>query len=262
MSAATIEVRDAEVTYPGSRTPAITAITFAVGPGQAVGVVGESGSGKTTLGRVLVGAIVPTRGSALVAGRPWTDVKRSDPLRRSVQMVFQDPYASLNPYLTARETVAEVFRVWDHDGGTRAKERARDLLAQVGLSRDEMDRLPRKLSGGQCQRVGIARALACEPSVLVADEPTSSLDVSVQAQILNLLIDLRRSHQLALVLISHDLSIVRYATDNAIVMYRGRIVEAAPTAQLLDAPGHEYTRSLIASIPGRRANQTTVSEPR
>jgi peptide/nickel transport system ATP-binding protein len=262
MSHPAVELRGVQVHFAPSRPPAIVDIDMCVRPGESVGIVGESGSGKTTLGRVLVGGIVPTGGVALVAGRRWDTVRRKEPLRRSVQMVFQDPYASLNPRLSARDSVGEVFRVWDRDHWRRARERADGLLAEVGLASHAVVKRPRQLSGGQCQRVAIARALACEPTVLVADEPTSALDVSVQAQILNLFLDLRASRNLALVLISHDLGVVRYATDRAIVMYKGRIVEEGPSGRLLDAPEHDYTASLVRSIPGRHSQAPTAAPRR
>jgi oligopeptide/dipeptide ABC transporter ATP-binding protein len=165
-------------------------------------------------------------------------------------MIFQDPYASLNPMLTAHETVSEVCRSWDGLSRSAASHRATELLAEVGLSGASISRRPKRLSGGQCQRVGIARALACNPSVLVADEPTSALDASVQAQVLNLLLDLRESRGLALVLISHDLSVIEYLTTDALVMYRGCVVERGSTSELLNRPRHPYTRALVDSIPG------------
>src|SRR5262249_14367121 len=160
---------------------------------------------KTTLGRLLVGVLSPTQGHVLVKGSEWSTVSRRDPVRREVQMVFQDPYGALNPWISARQTVAEVFQVWHSANRREACDRADQVLEEVGVPPDARARRPSQLSGGQCQRVGIARALAAEPSVLIADEPTSSLDVSVQAQILNLLDSLRRSRGLAIVLISHDL---------------------------------------------------------
>ena len=173
-------------------------------------------------------------------------------------MIFQDPYASLNPRLTPRDAVAEVLQVWERRPRRAALRDAAGLLAEVGLSGDVVDRRPLRLSGGQRQRVGIARALACEPTVLVADEPTSSLDVSVQAQILNLLADLRESRGLALVLVSHDLSVVRHMTEEALVMYAGRIVERGRTEDVFDAPRHPYSRVLIDSIPERQGQSRLV----
>ena len=244
----------------GRRGPAVVDdVTIAIAPGEAVGIVGESGSGKTTLGRLLVGALLPSAGTVAVEGRAWSAIGRRDPTRRRVQMVFQDPYGALNPWRAPIETVAEVLEVWEGAGAREAAARAEALLAEVGIAADAMRRTPRKLSGGQCQRVGIARALAADPEVLVADEPTSSLDVSVQAQILNLLRQLRERRGLALVLISHDLSIVRYATDRALVMYGGQVVEDGPTEALLAAPAHPYTRVLVDAIPGREGPADTVA---
>jgi oligopeptide/dipeptide ABC transporter ATP-binding protein len=247
---ALIDAREIDVSFSSNAPPAVAEVSLTIPEGAAIGIVGESGSGKTTLGRVLVGALEPTNGSVTVEGRPWSSVKRRDPLRRSVQMIFQDPYGSLNPWLTARATVAEVVRVWESISRQEAEQRAEDLLREVGFARDAMGRRPGQLSGGQCQRVGIARALACDPRILIADEPTSSLDVSVQAQILNLLASLRERRGLALVLISHDLAVVRYATDEALVMYAGHVVERGPTEQLFAQPLHPYTQVLVDSIPG------------
>jgi ABC-type dipeptide/oligopeptide/nickel transport system ATPase subunit len=251
MSDLLLEVVDAEFRYAKGSAPAATGINLEVRAGDAVGIVGESGSGKTTIGRGLVGSLYPSSGAVLVQGRPWKGVSRRDPVRRVVQMVFQDPYASLNPMLSAQATVAEVVRVWDRVKSDVAAARAEEILAEVGLSGEVTRRRPAGLSGGQRQRVGIARALACSPRVLVADEPTSALDVSVQANVLNLLQDLRASRGLALVLISHDLSVVDYLTDRAFVMLNGEVVEQGVTSTLLQNPSHEYTKSLIDSIPGR-----------
>jgi oligopeptide/dipeptide ABC transporter ATP-binding protein len=246
-----LSVRDASLRYPGSDRFALRNASLEITPGEAVGIVGESGSGKTTLGRLLVGALAPTAGTVEVAGRPWSGIGRKDPARRSVQMIFQDPYGALNPWKTPIAAVAEVVSNWGSLKSKSAERRAIELLTEVGLAPDAMRRIPRKLSGGQCQRVGIARALGAEPSVLVADEPTSSLDVSVQGQILNLLRALRRQRELALVLISHDLAVVRHTTDRALVMYGGEVIEQGPTEALLDDPLHPYTRILVDSIPGR-----------
>lgn len=246
-----LEARNVTVVYPGQPEAAVRNVSIAIDQGDALGIVGETGSGKTTLARVLAGALTPTSGSVLVSGRPWSAVRRTDPVRRSVQMVFQDPYGSLNPWKTASQAVADVLRQWSALDRHRADAAAAALLAEVGLPADAKQRRPAKLSGGQCQRVGIARALACEPEVLLADEPTSSLDVSVQAQILNLLRSLREKRSLAVVLVSHDLMVVNYMTTEAIVMYRGQVVEHGPTRELMHQPMHPYTRILIDSIPGR-----------
>jgi oligopeptide/dipeptide ABC transporter ATP-binding protein len=246
-----LSARGVDFRYRGARNLALHDVGLDVDAGEAVGIVGESGSGKTTLGRLLAGALLPSRGTVEAEGRRWSDVRRKDSARRHVQMIFQDPYGALNPWRTPIQAVAEVLVTWNAITFRDARQRAMALLSEVGLPPDAMRRFPRELSGGQCQRVGIARALAAEPDVLVADEPTSSLDVSVQAQILNLLRDLRQQRGLALVLISHDLSVVRYATDRALVMYGGEVVEQGPTSVLLDSPKHPYTRILVDSIPGR-----------
>lgn len=242
--------RGVTVRYPGATQDAVIDADLVIEEGAAIGLVGESGSGKTTFGRVLVGALTQHAGMVEVSGRRWGSAGRREPMRRAVQMIFQDPYASLNPMLTPHQAVSEVYRVWNRANSGEASRRAADVLAEVGLTGAVIHRRPRGLSGGQCQRVGIARALACEPLLLIADEPTSSLDVSVQAQILNLLLDLRERRGLALLLISHDLLIVNYMTERAAVMYRGRIVERGPTQVLLSTPLHPYTRALVDSIPG------------
>jgi ABC-type glutathione transport system ATPase component len=253
MTSALISLKDVSYRYGKESVPALDSINLDLYPGESIGVVGESGSGKTTLGRILVGQMAPTTGSATIEGQNLSELRGRNETRRHVQLVFQDPYSSLNPRLTAVETVAEVYRHWDRAPRAVATTRAVALLSEVGLSREAMTRRPKRLSGGQCQRVGIARALACSPRVLIADEPTSALDVSVQAQILNLLLDLRETHHLALVLVSHDLSVVRYVTQRALVMHRGRVVEEGNTVQLLESPQHEYTARLVDSIPGGSA---------
>jgi ABC-type glutathione transport system ATPase component len=242
---ALLEASDVTIRYPGSERDAVIGADLVVAPRAAIGIVGESGSGKTTLAHALVGTLRPTGGEVLVEGMAWARVSRKADARRRVQMIFQDPVGALNPWLTARDAVAEAVRHWHGTGKEEARQRAGDLLAETGISREAMDRRPKQLSGGQCQRVGIARALACEPAVIVADEPTSALDVSVQAQILNLLMALQESHDLALVLISHDLSVIRHMTDEAVVMYGGRIVERGQTTELMERPAHPYTRLLV-----------------
>ena len=248
---ALLEARAVSVRYPKSDHYALCEASLEIGSGEAVGIVGESGSGKTTLARLLSGALAPTSGRVSVQGHTWAEIGRRDQARQRIQMIFQDPYGALNPWLTPLKTVAEVIANWERVRRVEAERRATEILAEVGLEGEVIRRLPRRLSGGQCQRVGIARALAADPGVLIADEPTSSLDVSVQGQILNLLSELRARRQLTLLLISHDLEIVRFATDWALVMYGGQVVERGPTASLLATPCHPYTQILIDSIPGR-----------
>jgi peptide/nickel transport system ATP-binding protein len=235
--------------FPHSNQHAVKGVDLEVKPGDAIGIVGESGSGKTTLGRMLVGALRPTEGQLLIEGKDWSSINRNDPNRREIQMIFQDPYGSLTPWRTPRQIVAEVVRHWRKCSRTEASQAAEELLLEVGLPAEAIDRRPRRLSGGQCQRVGIARALACDPQVIVADEPTSALDVSVQAQILNLLLALRASRGLALVLISHDLGVVRHMVDEALVMRNGVVVERGDSETLFTNPQEEYTRLLVDSTP-------------
>jgi peptide/nickel transport system ATP-binding protein len=228
----------------GQGTEVLRGVDFAVGPGEVVGLVGESGSGKSTLARVLAGLLEPTSG----------DVTRTVP-GHGVQMIFQDPYAALNPRMTPLQAVTEVCRVMKRTNRRDAKMLAEELLQQVGIHDDAAHRRPTRLSGGQCQRTGIARALASDPAVLIADEPTSSLDVSVQAQILNLLRDLQSARALSIVLVSHDLDVVRYMAQRTYVLFRGEVVEHGDTDTLYTAPENEYTRLLIDSAPGRRVGR-------
>jgi oligopeptide/dipeptide ABC transporter ATP-binding protein len=254
----TIEVKGAVGAYGVNGPRVLHEIDLVVEPGSAIGVVGESGSGKTTLARMLVGFLDPVEGSVTVNGQRWKEISRRSPLRGSVQYIFQDPYGSLNPWMTALEAVAEAVEVHDRVSSSAARARATELLASTGLSADAMIRRPERLSGGQCQRVGIARALASRPSIVIADEPTSALDVSVQAQILNLLLELQIQQQIGLVLISHDLGVVRHLTDTTLVIYRGRTLERGPTQAILAAPAHPYTRLLLDTVPGSDSPLETV----
>ena len=225
--------------------PVLHGINLTIDERDAVGIVGESGCGKTTLATILSGLRVPTSGSVTLRGKPWTDIKRQSPLGRSVQMIFQNPYTALNPRMTAERAVAEVYRICQRLDRTHSTEAARNMLRQVGIDGHALSKKPQQLSGGQCQRVGIARALATDPAVLIADEPTSSLDVSVQAQILNLILDLTAERNLALILISHDLRVVSYLTSRTVVMDSGRIVEHGLTQEILRTPQHPCTRALL-----------------
>jgi len=232
---------------------AVDGLSFTLGPGGSVGLVGESGSGKTTTARMLVGLEIPDAGSILVGGKVLEPRARGREARkaraRAVQIVFQDPYLSLDPRIRVRDCIDGVLRLHtDLDRGARAR-RVAELLDQVGLGPREGEALPRRLSGGQRQRVSIARALAVEPRVLVLDEAVSALDVSVQAQVLNLLDDIRRQTDVGLVFVSHDLAVVRYVCQDVLVMRRGRVVEQRPTVDVLAAPEHPYTRLLLSSVP-------------
>ena len=232
---------------------AVDAVGFDLAPGGSLGIVGESGSGKTTIARMLVGLERPSEGSISVLGRDRTGPARRagerDRRARELQIVFQDPYTSLDPSQSARAAVDEVLR--HHTGrapGPRA-ERLTELMDQVGLTDRQSRARPRDLSGGQRQRVAIARALAAEPGVLILDEAVSALDVSIQAQILNLLADIRAATGIAYVLISHDLAVVRQLCDTVLVLRRGRVVEQGGCAEVLDDPAEDYTRALRAAVP-------------
>jgi len=244
-----VSMTNVSMTFRNATAPAVAAMSLDIHSGDSIGIVGESGSGKTTLGRIIVGALAPTGGTVMVDGRPWAGKSTKSSRRREIQMIFQDPYGSLTPWRTPRETVAEVIRRWNHVSKRQSLSAAGELLDDVGLPLQAMDRKPAGLSGGQCQRVGIARALASEPKLIVADEPTSALDISAQAQILNLLMRLRATHGLSLVLISHDLSVIRHMTDHALVMRNGEVVEAGDAEQLFARPQHPYTRDLMAATP-------------
>lgn len=234
------------------RTLALREVSLTVDAGEVLAVVGESGSGKTTLARCLLGIDRPTSGQITFDGREVTGARGSTRnwFCRRVQGVFQDPYSSLDPRWTIRRSIREAL---DCLGiGTRAERDARvaELLARVGLSTTLAERRPAALSGGQRQRATIAAALACEPRLLVADEPVTALDVPIQAQILNLLSELRKDLDLAIVLISHDLSVVGHVSDRVMVMHKGQVVEKGTTDEVFDHPQHPYTTTLLAAVPG------------
>ncbi len=230
---------------------ALEGVSLVVAEGESLGIVGESGCGKSTLARCLVGLYEPTSGQTIYRGRRL-DSKRELSDRMRIQIVFQDPYSSLNARMTVGQTLREVLRVHRVVRSEHVDARVGELLELVGLDTDIVDVYPRQLSGGQRQRVSIARALAVEPEVLIADEPVSALDVSVQATVLNVLSSLRERLGLTLVLIAHDLSVVRYLCDRVAVMYMGRIVELADTEELFEIPRHPYTQALLAAAPSLR----------
>ncbi|MEX2627254.1 MAG: ABC transporter ATP-binding protein, partial [Ilumatobacteraceae bacterium] len=241
---------------------AVDDVSFTLAAGETLGLVGESGCGKSTLGRTVLGLLAPTAGEVLFEGEQLT---RDDPrLRRTAQIVFQDPYTSLPPKMRVGRIIAEPLLIHDLVPRSEIAERVASLLRDVGLKREHASALPHQLSGGQRQRVGIARALAVEPKLIVADEAVSALDVSVQAQILNLLKDLQEQRGIALLFISHDLGVVRYMSHRIAVMYLGRIVELGPALDLVEQPLHPYTRGLLAAVPRLDARRSAVrieSEP-
>jgi oligopeptide transport system ATP-binding protein len=250
----------------GRRTiDAVHDVSFDVSAGGAVAIVGESGSGKTTTARMVVGLEVPTSGQILSEGRELgaspTAKERRDRARH-IQIVFQNPYTSLDPRQTASAAVEEILAFHGGMSGPARRDRAIELLSSVGLGKREAASRPRQLSGGQCQRVAIAKALAAQPKLLVLDEAVSALDVSVQAQILNLLADLREQTGVALLFISHNLAVVRQTCDQVLVMHRGRVVEEGPVDLVLSKPGHPYTRQLLASIPRPGVEPAVSPAPR
>ncbi|MFZ5674767.1 MAG: ABC transporter ATP-binding protein [Pseudomonadota bacterium] len=248
MSEILLDARDIEVRFNAVR--AVDGVSLAVAAGETLAIVGESGCGKTTLGRSLALLQRPTGGKVTFNGNELTRLsdRQLRKARRQLQMVFQDPYASLDPRQRVGDIVGEPLLIAGIDKATRRK-RVAELLDMVGLSADMAQRFPREFSGGQRQRIGIARALASEPRLIICDEPLSALDVSIQAQIVNLLIDLQRRLRLTYVFISHDLAVVRQMASRVAVMYLGRIVEIAETEQLFSAPRHPYTVALLSSVP-------------
>jgi oligopeptide/dipeptide ABC transporter ATP-binding protein len=227
---------------------AVDGVDLTIARGETLGLVGESGCGKSTLGRAIVGLCNPTAGSVSYGGETLT-AGRDRAHRRRIQMVFQDPYSSLNPRMTVRQTLAELLRAHEMVPKNAVEARCRELLDLVGLGSRALDAHPRQFSGGQRQRVAIARALALEPELLIADEPVSALDVSVQATVLNLLEELREKLGLTMLLVAHNMAVVRHVADRVAVMYLGRIVEQAPTDELFTNARHPYTQGLLRAVP-------------
>ncbi|HWW81957.1 MAG TPA: ATP-binding cassette domain-containing protein [Vicinamibacterales bacterium] len=244
-------VRDKGLLRKGQVVAAVDDVSFSVEKGETFGLVGESGSGKTTTGRCLLRLIEPTSGSIRFRGESVLEFSpaRLRAARREMQIVFQDPYSSLNPRMRARQIVEEPLVI--HKLGTRAERRKRvtELFGLVGLDPAHLERYPNQFSGGQRQRIGLARALALHPSFLVLDEPVSALDVSVQAQVINLLMDLQQQLELTYLFIAHDLRLVQHICSRVAVMYLGKIVEIGPTGSLFASPRHPYTRALLSAIP-------------
>ena len=248
-----LSLRDVRHAYASPAGPAwaVDGVSLVVGPQETLGLVGESGCGKSTLARLACGLLVPSEGQVQLMGLDVRDGSGAARRQRAraVQMVFQDPYASLNPRKRIGTQLAEPLQLHRLVASGAEPARVAELLSQVGLQRDMAARYPHELSGGQRQRVAIARALALEPRLLICDEPVSALDVSIQAQILNLLRDLKASLGLAFLFISHDLRVIRYMADRVAVMLQGRIVELGETDQIWENPAHDYTRRLLASLP-------------
>jgi len=268
-----LEVRDLKKYFPIQRglfsrtvghVKALDGISFDVHAGEVLGLVGESGCGKTTAGRCILQLIQPTSGSVKFEGQELVGLPRRQmrPLRKRMQIVFQDPYSSLNPRLTVGSILREALTTHKLAKGRAANDRVAELLTRVGLSPSHAVRYPHEFSGGQRQRIGIARALAVDPRLIVADEPVSALDVSIQAQVVNLLRDLQRQLRLTYIFVAHDLSVVKHISDRVAVMYLGMIAELAPSAELYRNPRHPYTVSLLSAIPipdpDRRRNRIVL----
>ena len=256
-----LEVKNLKVHFPVKRgllnrvqghVKAVDDVSLDLRAGETLGLVGESGCGKTTLGRAIIRLIEPDAGSIWFDGENIADLQGPDlrQRRRKFQMIFQDPYSSLNPRMTVREIIGEAIDIHNlADNSVGQNARIKDLLRAVGLDAAHADRYPHEFSGGQRQRIGIARALAVEPKLIVCDEPVSALDVSVQAQIVNLLMDLQQQHGLAYLFIAHDLAVVEHISHRVMVMYLGRVVEMAEAKRLVHSPKHPYTQALLSAVP-------------
>jgi oligopeptide/dipeptide ABC transporter ATP-binding protein len=257
-----LEVQDLKVHFPVKQglfsrvrkhVKAVDGVSITVAAGETVGLVGESGCGKTTLGRGIIRLLEPTAGEVRFADEEITGLSPAElrPRRKGFQMIFQDPYSSLNPRMTVGQIIGEALEIHRLAKDRVAQDaRVAELLQQVGLDPQHAQRYPHEFSGGQRQRIGIARALAVKPRLIVCDEPVSALDVSVQAQIVNLLQDLQREHGLAYLFIAHDLAVVKHISQRVVVMYLGRVVEQGEAKAVVDSPKHPYTQALISAVPG------------
>jgi oligopeptide transport system ATP-binding protein len=245
------------------RVRAVDGVSFSVREGETLGLVGESGCGKSTLCRTVMRLIEPTSGSVTFRGEDITALGRRSmrPVRREMQMIFQDPYASLNPRKRVAQIVGDPLRLHSVASGHELEQAVKELLERVGLSPEHYGRFPHEFSGGQRQRIGIARALALRPKLIIADEPVSALDVSSQAQIINLLDDLQREFNLTYIFVAHDLGVIRHVSDRIAVMYLGKIVEIGPAEEVYSNPIHPYTLSLLASLPIPDPKENRAREP-
>jgi len=261
MSEEVLRVEDLRVYFPHKsrgvfprtigQIKAVDGVSFDLGSAETLGLVGESGCGKSTTGRAILRLVNPTSGHVMINGTDVADLSRRAmrPVRQQAQMIFQDPYNALNPRQTVGAILASPFRIQKVEPAGGVKQAVRELMDRVGLNPEHVNRYPYEFSGGQRQRIGIARAIALRPKLIICDEPVSALDVSIQAQILNLLQDLQSDFGVSYLFIAHDLAVVEHISDHVLVMHRGKIVESAPAESIYNDPRHEYTKSLLAAVP-------------